>query len=174
MRYWLLLVIACSFGYLVSYNLAPMVGGGLFFLFESSVWLASLLASSYVFMNSKSSSLSASCLLVGFIAIGAVVVNAATVLDYLYSSSWLGNGLTWYYDTYETWMSALAGGEAAALLIYPITGALNGLYRAGMAGYRFISNYFSRLAEGFVMRHLGLQDYSSSHYGVQRVRGAKL
>ena len=169
MMYWLLLVVSCSFGYILSYNVAPMVGGSLFCVFESAIWAISLIAASYVYIKSFNRLISITCLIVGIVAISAIIINLATMLDFLYSSSWLGAGLTWYYDNYEILMSALAGGEAAALLIYPASGAMNGLYKACTTVYRCLSDYFNSLLEGFVMHNLGFYGYQKAHDGMPRV-----
>ena len=166
---WLSLVFICAGCYLFSYLFGSLASGSLFFLFQGVISLAILLFASYIYIKTASKTILITCILVGIVEICAICINLATMLDFLYSSSWLGSGLTWYYDNYEILMSALAGGEAAALLIYPASGAMNGLYKACTTVYRCLSDYFNSLLEGFVVHNLGFYGYQKAHDGMPRV-----
>ena len=168
MKYWLSLVFVFTGLYLFSL-LGQLISGSLFFVFHGFIAAMLLAYTSYVYIKTTSKTILITCILVGIVEICAICVNLATMLDFLYSSSWLGAGLTWYYDNYEILMSALAGGEAAALLIYPASGAMNGLYKACTTVYRCLSDYFNSLLEGFVVHNLGFYGHQKAHDGMPRV-----
>lgn len=170
MKYWLSLVFICAGLYLFSYSFGSLATGSQVFIFEASIGALILLSASFIYLKSDSIIISAICLIIGLVEISAILVNLATMLDYLYSGSWLGSSLTWYYDTYETWMGALAGIEAAALLIYPIFGALNGLYRASLAIYSYISDYLSFTTEAILIRCLGFIPHQTAVINMQAMR----
>ena len=170
MIHWLSLILICAGLYLISATFGPQISGGLFFVFHGSIGVLVLLSASAVYLKTDSIIISAICLIIGLVEISAILVNLASMLDYLYSGSWLGSSLTWYYDTYETWMGALAGIEAAALLIYPISGALNGLYRACMAIYSCISDYLSFTSEAIFIRCLGFIPHQTAVINMQAMR----
>ena len=141
MKRWLLLAVVCAATFFLwTYK----AGGGWFFVVKAlPSFLIALLAANFAKRTGSGIFQSLLCwtfIAVAFIEIAAILLNFLSLIHVEYSSAYPMLNFEWCYNDYDSHIISLATCELIVLLIYPVAGLINGVYRVGMAVVHFVTS----------------------------------